>query len=77
METTTDTISVLVVAPGHEAREIEVVAGTTVAEVAALAGLDTPERLPAMDEMGGMLRPGDVITEETGALSFVYKLAGA
>ena len=77
MATGTSTVSVLVVAPGHEAQEIEVVQGTTVAGLAALAGLDNADRLPAIDEMGTTLRPSDIVTEETGCVSYVFKLAGA
>jgi len=77
MTTESNTISVLVVAPGHEAQEVEVSEGTTVAELAAEVGLENAESLPAVDEMGNMMKPTDVIAPDSGTISYVFKLAGA
>lgn len=70
------TSSILVIRPNHDPQEVQVAAGTTVAQLAAQMGVPDAARMAALDEMGSAIGPNDPVTG-TSVVSFCYKLAGA
>lgn len=74
---TGDVARTLVIVPQRGAQEYDIAVGTSVAEVSQHLELDGAGSLPAYDEMSNPMQPGDAVTQQTGALNFAFKLAGA